>query len=191
MPTPTPKAPLDFRSKLANAKRPERVVRVFLNGDLAAQIDDADADLRRISSESDDRLGGNPAERKLATHIEALRQEMQESEQAFRLRAMSRRRWTEFLTEHPARKDDEADANFGLNRATVWDALVRESIIDPELADDDWETLLDKLNSAQFEKLSDASWALNRGEVDIPFSARAFTTLQRSGETSKPQPAGE
>lgn len=184
------KQPQDFHTRLANARRPERVVTICLNGDLAARIDNADAELTRLQDDGD-RLSGKPQARTLAREIQDLREQMQASEQPFRIRAMPKRRWVEFIVEHPPRADDDADAAIGFNRDTFFDDLVRESIIDPVLTDDDWAALDEALTSATFDKLANAAWSINRGDVDIPFSARAFTTLQYSGETSKPLPAGE
>lgn len=192
MPARARKEPQDFRAKLAAASLPERVVTIYLDGALLAELDQATAELEQAHTPGDDdRFTGNSAARAAARRIEQLQAQMAESQVQIRLRAVPRRRWLGFVAEHPPRDNDEGDTALGVNTATFYDALIRECMIDPQLSDDEYEQLLDALTSKQFDTLADAAWGINRRDVDVPFSGLASVILRNSGETSKPQPAGE
>jgi hypothetical protein len=109
---------------------------------------------------------------------------MREHTYPFRLRAMTRHAWRALVNEHqPREKDGEVlpeDRLAGVNRETFFEPLVRASIVDPELSDEDWPQLLDTLTDRQFEELVSAAWDLNQGKVDIPFSRAAWQTRRSS-----------
>lgn len=179
--------PEDFRSKLAKASLPETTVRLCLNGAVRAEYDQLEDELASMTRDGTARLGGNPRAAEVARRMNALRDVMADSEVDVRLRATKVSAWMKLLADHAPRKDDEGDAAVGFNQATFFVDLVRASIVDPELDGDDFDALIDALNSRQFDEVSNASWALNRGEVRVPFSALAFETLRNLGETPKPQ----
>jgi hypothetical protein len=63
-------------------------------------------------------------------------------------------------------------------------ALIRASVFEPELDDEDWEALIGPegiLTDRQFGTLSDAAWFLNRGEVNVPFSHAASLARRSTG----------
>lgn len=175
----------DFRALLAAAKLPEGTVAVCLRGDLAAEFEDLDRQLQEALSRPADSLAGDGSG-DLVGRMESLRDQMRDSTYTFRLRAMTRPRWRAFLAEHPPRRTDDGDVNerdrvVGVNTETVWPAMVRECLIDPVLDDTDWSRLVDEsLTDKQFSDLSEAAWALNRGDVDIPFSPAASRTTWTS-----------
>ncbi|MEU4782841.1 hypothetical protein [Micromonospora sp. NPDC023633] len=168
----------DFTTLLAAAKLPERTVPICLRGDLVAEFEDLERQLEdelrtpAVSLEGD----GSGA---IADRMEALRAEMQAHTYPFRLRAMARPAWRAFVAAHPPRKDDagevdERDRIIGVNIETFYPALVRASVVDPQLDDAQWARLLDEvLTDRQFDELANAAWGLNRREVDVPFSPAA------------------
>jgi len=182
-----PKQPQDFRSKLAKATLPERTVTVYLNGAVRAEYDQCETELAAMTNDGTARLGGNPRAAELARRMNALRDEMADSQVDLRLRALKNVAWMQLLTDHAPRKDNEGDAAVGFDQSTFFTDMVRASIVDPALDDTEFEALIDALNSRQFDEVSNVAWALNRGEVRVPFSALAFETLRNLGETSKPQ----
>ncbi|TDB82942.1 hypothetical protein E1091_18550 [Micromonospora fluostatini] len=133
--------------------------------------------------------------------MEDLRQQMQAETTPFRLRAMPKPRWRAFVGEHPPRKDDEGgiddrDRVVGVNTETFYTALIRESVVDPALDEEDWAYLLGgevqdeqgktlaveaRLTSRQFDDLADAAWGLNRRDIDVPFSPAASRMTRGSG----------
>lgn len=181
------KQPQDFKAKLAKASLPERSVDLCLNGALRADYDQLQTELVQMTADGSGRLGGNPQARAVAEQMQALRDEMADSEVTVTLRALPNARWMQLVTDHAPRKDNTGDATVGYNQATFYPALIRESFVDPVLDDDEFTQLLDALNSHQFDELANAAWALNRGDVRVPFSALASETLRNSGETSQQQ----
>lgn len=181
----------DWRDKLKAARLPEAVVPVVLRGDLAAEHER----LRRILEDAKDRktdslAGSGVAE--LEDQLRSVEGEMRESVIEFRLRALPRTRrpgddrpsFAELKAQHPPRETngemvrEDIMAGF-VNAETFPDPLVRWSIVDPPLTDDDWDTL--DLSQGQFDELVTAAWNLNQGKVDIPFSSAGSATTRSSG----------
>lgn len=193
----------DVKALIRSAKLPEKTVPVCLHADLVAEVEQAERELTDAQRQIGDSLAGGSGARDVAERIEALRAQMLDSTVEFTLRAMPRPTWRAFLAEHPPRKDgdqvDERDKYVGVNTETFFDALVRRSTVSPELDDEDWRILFGdspeerkrreaagepvedgKLTDRQFDQLSDVAWALNRREVDVPFSLAASRILRNS-----------
>jgi hypothetical protein len=174
-----------YKNRLKEARRPERAVPICLRGDLLADWQAAEEELKRAQGGRGDSLeDGGIAE--LAERVRALEAEMLEHSDQFRLRAMPRYKFRALVAAHPPRTGDDGtnreDAQLGVNRDTFFPDLIRASIVEPVLDDEDWKTLLGDpddpddeglLTDRQFGDLEDAAWFLNRGEVDIPFSRAA------------------
>lgn len=169
--------PLDI---IRSAKLPEATVPVCVRGDLAAEVERLDKQLTDLNSNTDGRLVGNAQARELAERIEALRAEMADSTVALRLRAMPHREWAKLAAAHKPREGEDVDQALGINMETFPAALIRASIVDPELDHDTWDTLADTLTFEQWDTLTTAAWNLNRREVSVPFSATASRILQTS-----------
>lgn len=179
----------DFKAMLAGAKLPEKTVDVCLRGDLAADHEAAEAALAEAEKNAVtvDSLDGGGHLGELAERLEALEEEMRGHTYPFRLRALPKPRWRALVAEHQPRRDDDgdvldADRFLGVNAETFFEAIIKACVVDPELDEDDWRLLLgEKLTDAQFDKLSDAAWGLNRRDVDVPFS-RAASRLKKASE---------
>ncbi|MFV2094820.1 hypothetical protein ACFHW1_04925 [Micromonospora sp. LOL_014] len=176
----------DVKALIRGGRLPERTVPVCLQADLVAEHELAERQLAEATRRASDSLAGGSGMREIAERIEALRVEMQDHTIDFRLRAMPRPRWKAFIAAHPPRKDDagkvdERDRAIGVNTETFFDALVRASVVEPELDASDWDLLLDeRLTDRQFDELADAAWGLNRRDVDVPFSPAASRVLRGS-----------
>lgn len=172
----------DFAKLLAGAKLPERTVPVCLRGDLVADFEAADRELEQAQKQPATSLAGSGTGA-LVERLDALAAEMREHTYTFRLRAMPRHAWRELMAAHPPReKDGELvieDRITGANRLTVFEPLVRMSIVDPVLTDEQFAELMAALTDRQFEDLTSAAWDLNQGSVNIPFS-RAASQARRS-----------
>lgn len=172
------------KEKLAAARRPERVVPVYLV-DLRDQITDLESELGDARAARGDRANPGPDERRIAGEIKALEQQMEDGRLDVRLRAMSRAAWRQILTDYPPRKLDDGtvvdEDAMGVNNQTFFPALIRASVIDPVFDEDDWKQLLDEaLSPRQFDDLSNAAWGINRNGVSVPLSLAASRTLQSS-----------
>jgi hypothetical protein len=172
----------NFKTLLGEAKLPERTVPVCLRGDLAADHEAAERELEQAQRTAANSLAGNGAAA-IAERVEALEEQMREHTYDFRLRAMKRHDFRAFMAAHPPREDEQGkkeDAAWGVNRETFFPALIRVSVVDPELDAAEWTDLLDnRLTDYQFQELAVTAWALNAREVDIPFS-RAASRLRQA-----------
>lgn len=177
-----------YTDRLKGAKLPERTVPICLRGDLVAEWEAAERDLGRAQKQPDDSMEGVGAGA-LAERIEALQVEMSEHTDNFRLRALPRHVFRTMVVAHPPRTDENneirrEDVQLGVNRDTFFPALIRASVIEPELDDADWEALIGEagvLTDRQFGDLEDAAWFLNRGEVNVPFSHAASRARRSTG----------
>lgn len=203
------KAPpkMDIGVLLGEDTRPEKVVPICLRGHLQAEWDRLKAQYDAGPGEDDQAmLTDRAAKRRVAEQMANVEAEMRAGTVEFRLRALPRRRtpgmpaeqpvWQELVAKHPPRKDeqgkvDQRDAAAGVNTETLFEELVRASVVEPELSEEQWEQLDGKLTDAQWQHLFMAAWQLNRSEVDVPFSRAAWMmrtsdagSRRRSGSAS-------
>jgi hypothetical protein len=175
----------NFKSMLAEAALPETTVQICLRGDLAADHELAERELEQAQKQAPDSLAGNGAAA-IAERIEGLEAQMREHTYDFRLRALPRPAWRALVASHEPRRtaDNEIDPadRMGVNSETFFDAMIRACLVDPELDDAEWAQLNEALTDMQYENLSDAAWALNRREVDVPFSRAASRMRRTSGD---------
>lgn len=192
-----------IKEKLAAARLPEETVQICLRGDLVAQFEQLERRLAEAQRTPSTSLEGDGSA-EIAAAIEALREEMRVHTEDFVLRAMPRPRWRAFLAQYPPRQDadgnpDERDRGAMVNMGAFWHALIRASVVSPELDTEDWRLLLGdddvererleaaseqvedgRLTDRQFETLTDTAWSLNRRDVDIPFSLAASRMMRTS-----------
>lgn len=181
-----PKQSLD--SMLDSARLAERSVELCLRGDLQADFEDLERQLKEARSDGqrDDRLSSGAKGRQLAQQIEALREEMAASMVDFRVRALPRAKWAKLLRDHPG-----SDKSVQFNVDTFIPALLRLSLVEPELTEAQWVKLIGDadsdgvLTSAQYDLLGDTCWSLNRKDTQVPFSSLASALLRNSEPMSK------
>lgn len=167
---------MDIDAILAGARLPEDVEPVCLRGDLLADINSAE---RRLAELGDSDRHAT-ARRALAEAIEALREQMSAATVEVRMRALPRPRWLELVEGHPPRDGEDGDKILGFNPVSLPAALVRASIVSPELTDDQWVKFEGALTDNQWVALSNMAWRLNRKDVTVPFSFAASQILQSS-----------
>lgn len=201
---PAPKKPtLDELLALpAEQSRPETVVSLCLRGDLRAEWDRLKAEFD--SGPADDEpstMAVRAAKRRIADQLKQVEDEMRAATVQFRLRALPRKRlpgmakeqvtWHELVERHPPRtgpdgKPDKRDATLGVNITSFFDELVRVSIVEPVLSDEQWLAFNERVTDAQWDELTRAAWGLNRSGVDVPFS-RAASIIRRLDDESRRQ----
>lgn len=175
----------DALDLIRNARLPERTVPLCLRGDLVAEHEALEATLAAAQRQGGNSLAGNPDAERIARDIEALQELMAESTITIRLRALPRRQWADLVAKHPPRRDEggrilDTDAA-GVNADDFMAAVLRQCVAEPVLAEDDWNLLIDeRITDAQYGQLTAAVWALNRAEVDVPFSRAASRILRAS-----------
>jgi hypothetical protein len=168
----------------------ERSVPVCMRADLVAEHEEAERLLDKASNEVRTSLGAGSAVSELGERVRALEAEMAKNTVAFHLRALPRLKWKALIADHQPRKAEGGTVDdrdlMGVNADTFFEALVRVSVVAPELDDEDWAILLGEtddgfaLSDAQFDALSNAAWGLNRRDVDIPFSRAASRLMEPS-----------
>lgn len=163
---------------LSSAKLPEKSVPLCLRGDLTAEFERLSRDLTGSKETPHDRLVGNTKAKEIADRMEALREEMADSTVEFLLRGLNRKAFRQFVIDHAPRPDNPQDKALGINTDTYWDDLVRASIVEPLLSDEQWEALQEALTSAQWMDLQEAAHGLNIDRVSVPFSAAAYQVRQ-------------
>lgn len=191
----SPKRPKrEVKALLQQARRAERTVEICLRGDLRDQMAEIEDQIMRLEAEAKhgNSLAGNPEAVALARRQQALNEQVKENTLTFRLRGVSQRRWTELVAQHPPREDNQKDLVMGYNLDDLVEALARECTVEPELDADDWDHLLgEALTDAQWDVLSNAVWAVNQRDVDVPFSLAASRILQNSERESRQPDASE
>ncbi len=169
----------NVREVIAAARPVTRSAVICLAGDLQAQFEALDRELRAEVAKPHATLADGGQRRDLAQQIEAVQAEMAEHEQAFTFRALSARAWSDLIADHPARPGkDEA-----FNAETFPDAMLAACSVDPEMTPDDVAALGDVLSNAQYSVLFEAAWSCNAARLDVPFSVLASRVLHES-ETS-------
>jgi hypothetical protein len=178
-----PAAP-STKDRIAAAKLPERTVDICLRGDLQAEWEDLERQLREAYAreQQDKRLNSGGESRRLAQQIEALQEQMRADTVVFRMRALSRKAWSKLLKQHPPRKGDADDEQADFNTETFPVAAIRACTYEPnDLDDADWEHLLDDaITEWQYVQLQNAAFALNSRRVDVPNSFAASRILRPS-----------
>lgn len=176
----------DLDTQLDEASLPEKTVEVCLRGDLVAQVEDLERELRDLRTNTETMADQGRA-RKVAERIEAARAEMSAKAIVFRFRGLDRHGWAQLLTDCPPRDGVATDKALGYNPETFYPALIRRCLVEPQVTDEQWERLDARLSSGQFDSLADTALAVSRRKVDVPFSFAASATLRSSAETSPPQ----
>lgn len=172
----------DIDSLIASAALPERTISHCVRGDLVAEVERLDRELASLAS-ADQRLTGNQEARKVAEQIEAVREHMQTSSIEFTLRALGRRAFQKFQTEHAPRDGNLTDRAMGFNEETFMDDLVRQSIVAPKITDEQWDSLCDSMTAAQWSEFANVATSLNMEQVSVPFSRSASRILRTSDGT--------
>lgn len=173
-----------IKERLAAAKLPERSLQVCLRGDLAAEFDELERQLREARQTSPRRRVGSKADdTALAERIEALREQMASEMLTLRLRALPHAEWQELRRKH---RDDEDKTNaLGIKLEPFLSDVLPRSVVEPEMDADDWERLNEVLSAGDFDRLTLTVYDLNSSGVDVPKSRLASLVMAESGDASK------
>lgn len=172
----------ELRQRMQQAQRAEKTVDVCLRGDLSAEWERLDRELRELTQRGRASLDDDGGQ-DLADRMHDIEEEMRESTVTLRLRALPRRTWFRMLAEHPPRDGNPFDKALGLNQESFFDAAIPQSVVDPELTPEDLFELLDLLSGAQYQAITNAIWEINASEVSVPFSPTASRMMSHSDET--------
>jgi hypothetical protein len=184
-PSKRKRKPQDAKALIHGGALPERTVAVCLRQDLVAELQTLERELQEAESTrraGEGSLASGSASRTLAQEIETAREAMREHTLVFTLRALPRRKFKAMKEEFPPRESNNIDLMGGVNSDAMTDPLVRRCVVEPELDDEDWAELDDKLSDGQWHLLANAAWSINASDVDVPFSRAASRILQTSDD---------
>lgn len=163
---------MNIKQMLAHASRPQRTVAVCLNGAVALEYEELRRRIDKAGKESVPSLAGSATTAR-EMELTALKERMREHTVTFTVAALGRPEWRALVDAHPPRKLEDGtthpDDGAGVNEATFYSALVRKSIVDPEMDAADHDLLESTLTDAQYSRLCKAAFDVNRHEIDVPF----------------------
>lgn len=175
-------------------KRPERLVKVCLDGSLVAEYEAVEAELEeaRRKRVGDTRMNSPivALERRKAELFVA-----QEAESVtFKLKGLPRAVWSELKVNHPPRKDNALDDHYGFDTDKLFDAAMATdgTIVEvtkggevEEFTATDWVEFSASLTAGQFGAFQVAIKDLNSGSNEVPFSPTGYKMIQASDAKSK------
>jgi hypothetical protein len=180
--------PLSVKDLIAGARLPERSVSVCLRGDLIAEHQALEDDLRRAEEtarQSDARMSSLSESKRIAEQLDEISDQMTANTLNIRLRALPRPEWVALIGEYQPPPDDPEAQRVGVDLEPFLQVATRRCVVEPAMDDDDWAALVKVLSSAEWDKLAGACWSLNRTGVDIPKSQLASLVKRRIAESSK------
>lgn len=163
-----------IKSLKGKVKRPVRVAKICLDGDLWARHDELTEQLAAMGSQSATKLAGDPKLQKLAAEIGAVEKAMRDSEVAIRFRGISAFQLKELQRRFPVEGNPDSwdiDAGFA--------ALIAASAEDPT-TEEEAQEFLNELHKAAADKLFNTVWAATGGSAEVPTNARASALIQAS-----------
>ena len=174
-------------------KRPERTVRVCLDGALVAEYEAVEAELEDVRNRKlvDARLNDPVAA--LERRLGELWEKQQAETVVFRLRALSRHAWDDLKSDHKPRADHKLDEHYGFNTGTIFDAALASDGVIVEVTKngkkvpfkaEDWGGFSEDLTAGQFADFQVAGNELNGGQSEVPFSYAGYKRIHDSGENS-------
>jgi len=145
---------------LKSAKLPEKVVPVCLDAAAIEAYREAEVEAHRAAKDS---LGGT------VTVPDEVAEAVEAATIRFTLRALPRREWTDLIKSHPPRKDNADDRRTGFNEETLYEALVKASVVDPVPTEQEWEQIDAVLTEGEWIRLVTAAQTLNLVGSKLPF----------------------
>ena len=176
------------KDRLKAAKLPERSLQVCLRGDLQAEFDDLERQLREARetpATTGKRLGSKPDAMAIVEKQAVLRDQMADEMLDLRVRALPRSEWVELVRANPPKPGDDGDEAMGVNLEGLMPVAIPRCVVEPELDDEDWKMLNDHLSSGDYDRLMTTVWDVNRSGVDIPKSRLASLVMAESAADSR------
>lgn len=166
---------IDPTALIRGGKLPRKPYSVCLEPDLVQEHESL-VDRRAQEKEAHrDSLAGVDT-RELDERIAELEAQMAANTLTLWLRALPRPEFRALADKHPARRDEDGTLLhqqdvIGVNYESFFSALLRLSIVEPELDAETVDLLLDeRLTDRQWQDLTDVAWHLNRVSINVPFS---------------------
>lgn len=177
--------------------RPARTTReLCMNAELQSAFEAAERDMQAANRAQltgpTPSFGDVDPVREAAERVEAIREQMAGSMEVYTFQAMPSKAYHDLLLDHPPRKDVEEP----WNSDTFVPALIAACCVDPDVDSSvaldpdnlpytvaEARELCEMVSSAQLDELFDGAYRVNVKVVDVPFSALASRSLQRSDQS--------
>lgn len=171
---------------LAERKMPERIVKVCLRADVAADIEQREAEIRRLQEEAegDARLAGDPRLDELGEQIADLEKVAAEYTIEVRVRALKHSKWKQ-LVNASVKINPETGKEEDTDLDKLMETAIPLSIVEPEMSQAEMADLLEGLTDGQFGDFYRAVWELNRHGVAVPKSVLGSQARQTSSERQR------
>lgn len=160
------------------AKLPQQTIRLCLRGDLVADHQALEAELKAMGDFTQSHLGEADPRTPVAQQIKAVEQAMRDAETSFTFKALGRRKYRELLVANAG------DPGQKFNPETFPRALIAACAVDPVMTPTDVDRLFDVLNEGAVEALFMAAYTINEGLTRVPFSATASDVTKRLATSS-------
>lgn len=154
---------LTYAEVMELAKPREAKVRVYLDGQLAAEVDQLAADLAALKDKPGMSLADGAERARIQAELDEYVALLRESEAEFRFRALSRKDFSDLKAQHPPR-----DENEDWNPETFGPALVAACAIAPVMSVPEVEALYDRINEHGRAVLWSGAWRANQAAISIP-----------------------
>lgn len=165
-----------------NAQRKSKTQTIWLplDSDLLEEIDELDRQIR-VAERLDEREHRTPEAPRLKAEVEELRNRLEASAVAFKVRELPRKQYRDLIDKHPS---DEPALRW--NEVTFAPALIAAAIVSPAMTGDDAQTFWDDWGAGPAYAVFGAAVAVNEEPPKVPFSARstAGTTGSNSSSTT-------
>lgn len=79
---------------------------------------------------------------------------------------------------HPPRKGNEGDKSYGFDESKFFPALLRASLVEPEVTDEQFAEFVDQVPTKPWNRICAAAYELALGEVELPKSS-AVSAVRR------------
>lgn len=187
--TVTPEEVQDIDSILDGAKTAQDSIPICFRADVLAEIAELEREIHRLRMDDDSSDPRMTDEREttqadLADRIRKLEEIARKATINLRLQAVDRRRWEKCVDAHKTLDEDTGEEKTDLT--AIVEELLPESIAAPEMTGAQREKFLSKLSEAQWGKVMQTMWDLNRTITTVGKSVTASQVFQKQNGKQGP-----
>lgn len=171
----------------------EKVVEIY-SGDVEALLESLNAAITEAHADEAVRPKRNAQKSealRLAEEYDKVVEAAREEAVKVTLRAVPHRTYRQLQEAHPLRKGNKRDEVYGVNEDTFFAALVKASLVSPEVTDEQFEEFEDSCAAAAWLRLTNTAFELTTGEVALPKSSAVSVLRRMRGSDSQPAPDSE
>jgi len=153
-----------YAEVMALAKPREAVVRLCVDGQLAAEADRLAVELAALKDKPGMSLADGEERARIQSELDEVAELMRMAEVEFRFRALPRKERSDLIAAHPKRPGEDEEWNL----ETFPAALVAACAIEPVMSGAEVDQLFDVLNEDGCARLFNGAWRANQAPTSIP-----------------------